>query len=68
MQHTAKRKLSANTVQRILLGTFALSAGYYEAYYGKAEAMINTLKDDFDLAFKTVDVFVCPTAPTVAYK
>jgi aspartyl-tRNA(Asn)/glutamyl-tRNA(Gln) amidotransferase subunit A len=54
--------------RRIMLGTYALSAGYYEAYYGKAQKVRTLIKRDFDQAFKTVDVIACPVAPTTAFK
>ena len=54
--------------RRIMLGTYALSAGYYEAYYRKAQQVRTLIKGDFDEAFKKVDVIVGPTAPTVAFK
>lgn len=54
--------------RRILLGTFALSAGYYDAYYDKAQRVRTLIKEDFDKAFKKVDVLLTPTAPTVAFR
>ncbi len=54
--------------RRIMLGTYALSAGYYEAYYGKAQSVRTLIKRDFDEAFKEVDVIVTPTMPTPAFK
>jgi aspartyl-tRNA(Asn)/glutamyl-tRNA(Gln) amidotransferase subunit A len=54
--------------RRIMLGTYALSAGYYDAYYGKAQAVRTLIKQDFDEAFKEVDVIVTPTMPTTAFK
>jgi aspartyl-tRNA(Asn)/glutamyl-tRNA(Gln) amidotransferase subunit A len=54
--------------RRIMLGTFVLSAGYYEAYYRKAQKVRRIIKQDFDDAFKKVDVIVTPTAPTTAFK
>ncbi|MEX2054040.1 MAG: Asp-tRNA(Asn)/Glu-tRNA(Gln) amidotransferase subunit GatA [Candidatus Colwellbacteria bacterium] len=54
--------------RRITLGTFVLSAGYYEAYYGKAQRVRALVKEDFDKAFKDVDVLLAPTTPTVAFK
>ncbi len=54
--------------RRILLGTFALSKGYYDAYYKKALKVRTLLKRDFDEAFKQVDVIVGPTSPSVAWK
>jgi aspartyl-tRNA(Asn)/glutamyl-tRNA(Gln) amidotransferase subunit A len=54
--------------RRIMLGTYALSAGYYDAYYLKAMKVRTRIKEDFDAAFDKVDVLVCPTAPTTAFK
>jgi len=54
--------------RRIMLGTYALSAGYYDAYYLKAQKVRTLLTRDFDDAFKTVDVIATPTAPTAAFK
>lgn len=54
--------------RRITLGTFVLSAGYYEAYYGKAQKVRALIKKDFDDAFKKVDVLLTPTTPTVPFK
>jgi aspartyl-tRNA(Asn)/glutamyl-tRNA(Gln) amidotransferase subunit A len=54
--------------RRIMLGTYALSAGYYDAYYGQAQKARTLIKRDFDEAFKTVDVIACPVAPTTAFK
>jgi len=54
--------------RRIMLGTYALSSGYYEAYYLKALKVRRLLKNDFDQVFKDYDIIVAPTAPTVAFK
>jgi aspartyl-tRNA(Asn)/glutamyl-tRNA(Gln) amidotransferase subunit A len=54
--------------RRIMLGTYALSAGYYDAYYLKAQKVRTLIKQDFEAAFEKVDVLVCPTAPTTAFK
>lgn len=54
--------------RRIMLGTFALSAGYYDAYYRKALQMRSLIKQDFDEAFKEVDVIATPTSPCLAWK
>jgi aspartyl-tRNA(Asn)/glutamyl-tRNA(Gln) amidotransferase subunit A len=54
--------------RRIMLGTYALSAGYYDAYYLKAQKVRTLLTRDFDEAFKKVDVIAAPTAPTPAFK
>jgi aspartyl-tRNA(Asn)/glutamyl-tRNA(Gln) amidotransferase subunit A len=54
--------------RRIMLGTFALSAGYYEAYYGRAQRVRTKIADDFRAAFEQFDFLVTPTSPTVAFK
>ncbi|MEK7620199.1 MAG: Asp-tRNA(Asn)/Glu-tRNA(Gln) amidotransferase subunit GatA [Patescibacteria group bacterium] len=53
--------------RRIMLGSYTLSAGYYDAYYRKALKVRTLIKRDFDEAFKNVDAIVCPTSPTVAW-
>ena len=53
--------------RRIMLGTYALSSGYYDAYYVKAQKVRTLIKADFDDAFKQVDAIVAPTSPTVAF-
>lgn len=58
----------AETKRRMILGTFVLSAGYYDAYYGKAQKVRRLISEDFDKAFKEVDVIIAPTAPSVAFK
>ena len=57
----------AEVKRRILLGTFVLSAGYYDAYYLKAQKVRTLIRRDFDAAFGEVDAIVCPTAPTPAF-
>ena len=54
--------------RRIILGTYALSSGYYDAYYGSAQKVRTLIAQDFDAAFAQVDVLVSPTAPTTAFK
>ncbi|MFH1634026.1 MAG: Asp-tRNA(Asn)/Glu-tRNA(Gln) amidotransferase subunit GatA [Chloroflexota bacterium] len=54
--------------RRIMLGTYALSAGYYEAYYGKAQKVRTLIRRDFEAAFESVDVIAAPAAPTTAFK
>ena len=56
------------TKRRIMLGTYVLSSGYYDAYYKKAQKVRTLIKDDFDAAFKKVDIIATPTAPTTAFK
>lgn len=54
--------------RRIMLGTYVLSAGYYEAYYSKAQKVRRLIKSDFDGAFEQVDALVSPTSPTTAFE
>ena len=54
--------------RRIMIGTFALSAGYQDAYYRKAQKVRTLIKSDFDAAFEKVDVIATPTSPTPAFK
>ncbi len=54
--------------RRIILGTYALSSGYYDAYYGSAQKVRRLIADDFAAAFERADVLVSPTAPTTAFK
>ena len=58
----------AEVKRRIMLGTYALSAGYYEAYYLKALKVRRLIRDDFDRAFESVDVIASPVSPTPAFK
>ncbi len=54
--------------RRIMLGTYVLSSGYYDAYYKKAQQVRTLMKQDFDVAFNTVDAILTPTAPTTAFR
>jgi aspartyl-tRNA(Asn)/glutamyl-tRNA(Gln) amidotransferase subunit A len=54
--------------RRIILGTYALSSGYYDAYYGSAQKVRRLIADDFTRAFEAADVLVSPTAPTTAFR
>ena len=65
---TRQEGFGAEVKRRVMLGTYALSAGYYDAYYGKAQAVRTLIKRDFDEAFNDVDVIVTPTMPTPAFK
>ena len=58
----------AEVKRRIMVGTYTLSAGYYDAYYLKAQKVRTLIKQDFEAAFEQVDVLVCPTVPTTAFK
>jgi len=65
---TRKQGFGAEVKRRIMLGTYALSAGYYDAYYLKALKVRTLIKQDFEKAFKKCDVLLSPTAPSVAFK
>jgi len=67
-RHTRSAGFGAEAKRRIMLGTYALSAGYYDAYYKKALQVRRLIREDFDRAFSTVDVIACPAAPTPAYR
>ena len=54
--------------RRIMLGTYALSSGYYDAYYGKAQKVRTLIRQDFDNAFNKVDIIISPTSPSTAFK
>ena len=58
----------AEVKRRIMLGTYVLSAGYYDAYYRKAQKVRRFIKEDFERAFNEVDIILTPTSPTVAFK
>ena len=58
----------AEVKRRIILGTYALSSGYYDAYYKKAQQVRTLIKQDFEKAFETADVIITPTTPTPAFK
>ncbi len=64
---TRGKGFGAETKRRIMLGTYALSAGYYDAYYLKAQKVRHLIRQDFDHAFKNVDIIAGPTAPTPAF-
>jgi aspartyl-tRNA(Asn)/glutamyl-tRNA(Gln) amidotransferase subunit A len=65
---TREEGFGAEVKRRIMLGTYTLSSGYYDAYYLKAQKVRTLIKKDFDDAFKTCDILVTPTAPTPAFK
>ena len=67
--YRATRALFGEEVKRrIMIGTYTLSAGYYDAYYGKAQAVRTLIKQDFDKALEQVDVLAAPVSPTTAFK
>ncbi len=67
-KHTRGELFGDEVKRRIMLGTFGLSAGYYDAYYGKAQQVRQLMRQDFDLAFEKVDIIAAPVAPTTAFK
>lgn len=66
-KRTRGEGFGAEVKRRIMLGTYALSAGYYDAYYLKAQKVRTLIRQDFERAFERVDVLVAPTSPTVAF-
>jgi aspartyl-tRNA(Asn)/glutamyl-tRNA(Gln) amidotransferase subunit A len=66
-QQTREQGFGAEVKRRIMIGTYVLSAGYYDAYYLKAQKVRTLIKQDFSHAFAQVDVLLCPTAPTTAF-
>jgi aspartyl-tRNA(Asn)/glutamyl-tRNA(Gln) amidotransferase subunit A len=67
-RHSRDEGFGAEVKRRIMLGTYALSAGYYDAYYLKAQKVRTLLTRDFDEAFRKVDAIVTPTSPTAAFR
>lgn len=67
-ENTREEGFGAEVKQRIMIGTYALSAGYYDAYYLKAQKVRTLLRRDFEKAFEEFDVLITPTSPTVAFK
>jgi aspartyl-tRNA(Asn)/glutamyl-tRNA(Gln) amidotransferase subunit A len=65
---TRDEGFGAEVKRRVMLGTYALSAGYYDAYYGKAQKVRSLIEMDFRNAFASCDVIATPTAPTPAFK
>ena len=65
---TRSRGFGVEVKRRIMLGTYALSSGYYEAYYRKAQQVRTLIKRDFDEAFKKIDAIITPTSPTAAFR
>jgi aspartyl-tRNA(Asn)/glutamyl-tRNA(Gln) amidotransferase subunit A len=65
---TRSQGFGAEVKRRIMIGTYTLSAGYYDAYYLKAQKVRTLIKQDFEQAFEQVDALVCPTAPSTAFK
>src|SRR4249919_3508961 len=67
MSLTREQGFGAEVKRRIMLGTYALSSGYYDAYYGKAQQVRTLITKDFEAAFDRVDVLISPTTPTTAF-
>ena len=68
MYYATRARLGAEVKRRIMIGTFVLSAGYYDAYYVKAQQVRALIRRDYDEAFARVDVVALPTSPTVAFR
>jgi aspartyl-tRNA(Asn)/glutamyl-tRNA(Gln) amidotransferase subunit A len=67
-EETRAQGFGAEVKRRIMLGTYALSSGYYDAYYGRAQRVRTKIAEDFERAFERFDFVVTPTSPTVAFK
>jgi aspartyl-tRNA(Asn)/glutamyl-tRNA(Gln) amidotransferase subunit A len=67
-RHTRGGKFGPEVKRRIMLGTYALSAGYYDAFYGQAQKVRTLIKNDFETAFQKVDLIAAPVAPTTAFR
>ncbi len=67
-ERSREEGFGAEVKQRIMIGTYALSAGYYDAFYLKAQQVRTLIKRDFDRAFENYDLIIAPTAPTAAFK
>jgi aspartyl-tRNA(Asn)/glutamyl-tRNA(Gln) amidotransferase subunit A len=65
---TRGERFGREVKRRIMLGTYALSAGYYDAYYGKAQKVRTLIRRDFEEAFQNVDMIAAPVAPTTAFE
>ena len=68
MAATREAGFGAEVKRRIIIGTYALSSGYYEAYYGQAQKVRTLISQDFDQAFQRADVLVSPTTPLTAFR
>ena len=67
-ENTRGQGFGAEAKRRIILGTYSLSSGYYDAYYLRAMKVRTKIKEDFDKAFSQVDVIISPTSPTGAFR
>jgi aspartyl-tRNA(Asn)/glutamyl-tRNA(Gln) amidotransferase subunit A len=68
MSHSRAEGFGPEVTRRILLGTYALSAGYYDAFYGQAQKVRTLVRNDFSAAYQHVDALISPTTPTTAFK
>jgi aspartyl-tRNA(Asn)/glutamyl-tRNA(Gln) amidotransferase subunit A len=68
MALTREAGFGAEVKRRIMIGTYALSSGYYDAYYGQAQKVRTLITQDFQKAFESVDVLISPTTPTTAFR
>jgi aspartyl-tRNA(Asn)/glutamyl-tRNA(Gln) amidotransferase subunit A len=68
MRVTRDQGFGDEVKRRIIIGTYALSSGYYDAYYGQAQKVRTLISQDFEKAFEQADVLVSPTAPTTAFR
>jgi aspartyl-tRNA(Asn)/glutamyl-tRNA(Gln) amidotransferase subunit A len=67
-ERTRSRGFGAEVKRRIMVGTYALSSGYYEAYYGRAMRVRTLIKRDYEQAFQSVEALLTPVSPTPAFK
>jgi aspartyl-tRNA(Asn)/glutamyl-tRNA(Gln) amidotransferase subunit A len=67
MSHSRAEGFGPEVIRRILLGTYALSAGYYDAFYGQAQKVRTLVRNDFATAYADFDVLISPTSPTTAF-
>ena len=67
-ERTRSEGFGREVKRRIMLGTYVLSAGYFDAYYLKAQKVRSLIKNDFDRAFETVDCIITPTSPSVPFR
>jgi len=68
MARTRSEGFGPEVIRRVLLGTYALSAGYYDAFYGQAQKVRTLVRNDFTSAYEHVDVLISPTSPTTAFR
>jgi aspartyl-tRNA(Asn)/glutamyl-tRNA(Gln) amidotransferase subunit A len=68
MAHSRAEGFGPEVIRRILLGTYALSAGYYDAFYGQAQKVRTLVRNEFSSAYEQVDALISPTTPTTAFE